>query len=180
VLLLLRRFDRSSFLISAGATLPVLAWQFQNWSAAGDARPALSAIGALRPLEVWNVFSPHPLASLLLSIAFPLAVALFAFRDARQSHALVVAWLIAGVAIAQFALLAEPGEWWRHGNYYWGTVPALYILFLVSLCELCSPSRPVLGGRRAGRWACWILLGLHVASGILFYVRSLLGYGYRA
>ena len=179
LLFLLGRLDRSALLLGVAATLPILGWQYQHWSAFGVTRLATTGIITLQPLEVWRLFSPHPLASLLLSIAFPLAVALFARRDARQREALVAAWLLTAIATAQFALLAEAGGRWRHGNYYWGTVPAVYILFLVSLCELSSP-RPLAGGRKSGFWACWILLGLHVASGVLFYVRSLLGHGYRA
>jgi hypothetical protein len=179
LLALAGRFDRRAFFLCAALTLPVLGWQYQHWSEFGVTRAATSGILTFQPLEVWRLFSPDPFASLVVSLAFPLAVVLLVRGQSRLPDVFAAAWLLTAIAVAQFALLAEGGNRWRHGNYYWGTVPALYILFLVSLCELVG-FRADSSGRRTAQRACWLLLGVHVASGVLLYVRSLLGHGYRA
>ena len=82
----------------------------------------------------------------------------------------LAAWLITLVAVLQFALLAEPEPRLGDANYYWGVVPAVYLLFLVSAVELLA--RPA--GSRANRsWraGCWLLLALHAASGIILLAR---------
>ncbi len=146
----------------------VLAWQYRQALALGlEARG--QGVAELQPLEVWGIYSPNPLASALVSLAFPLAVAGFALRDARQRGPLAAAWLSAAVAIAQFALLAEPEPKLGDGNYYWGVVPTVYLLFLVSACELLTP-RPLSPARRVARAFCWALFAAHAASGIVLYL----------
>jgi hypothetical protein len=152
----------------AAPALAVLGWQYRQALALGlEARG--QGVVSLRPLEVWQIYSPHPLASALVSLAFPLAVAAFAARDIRQRVPLVAAWLTTALAVAQFALLAEPEPRLGDANYYWAVVPALYLLFLVSACELLAPRR-LSAARRAGRAGCWALLAAHAASGVFLYL----------
>ncbi len=145
----------------------VLGWQYEHALRLGLEAHGESVV-SLQPLEVWRLYSPHPLVSTLVSLAFPLAVAAFAARDARQRRPLAAAWILTAVAVAQFALLAEPEPRLGDANYYWGVVPAVYLLFLVSACELLAP-RPLSGMRRAARAACWALLAAHAASGVFLY-----------
>lgn len=152
----------------AGPSLLVLAWQYQHALALGLEAPGAGML-SVQPLEVWRIYSPHPLASTLVSLAFPLAVAAFAGRRPRHGHALLSAWLVTALAVAQFALLAEPEPKLGDANYYWGVVPAVYLLFLVSACELLA-DRAVSSGRRRARRACWALLALHAASGVFLYL----------
>jgi hypothetical protein len=161
-------------LLSAPAVL-ALGWQYHQALATG-LTVAGEGVLAVQPLEVWQGFSPHPLVSALVSLAFPLAVAVLAWRGARLGRALAAAWLLALVAVAQFALLAEPGPRLDDGNYYWGVVPAVYLLFLVSACELLAREEepaPEAGRRasRRARLACWAILALHAASGVWLYLR---------
>jgi hypothetical protein len=151
----------------AAPALAVLGWQYRQALALGlEARG--QGVVSLRPLEVWQMYSPLPLASALVSLAFPLAVAAFAARDVRQRGPLLAAWLTAALALAQFALLAEPEPRLGDANYYWAVVPAVYLLFLVSACELLAPRRLSLA-RRAARAGCWALFAAHVASGVFLY-----------
>jgi hypothetical protein len=153
----------------AAPALVLLAWQYHHALASGLEAPGRGLLG-VRPLEVWSDYSPHPLASALLSLAFPLAVAQFAARSARHGRALAAAWLLTLLAVAQFALLAEPEPKLSHGNYYWAVVPALYLLFLVCACELLA-ERALSARGRLARLGCWALLALHAASGVWFYAR---------
>ena len=151
----------------AAPAVAVLGWQYQHALAVGLEAPGEGMV-SLQPLAVWSLYSPSPLVSTLVSLAFPLAVTAFAARAARHGRALLLAWLVTLVAVAQFTLLAEPEPKLGDANYYWGVVPAVYLLFLVCACELLA-SRAASPARRAGRLGCWVLLALHVASGIFLY-----------
>ena len=166
--LLQRRLEPVRLLLLALPALAVLAWQYQHAISSGlEARGA--GMVMLRPLSVWRLYSPHPLVSGLVSFAFPLAVLAFAWRDPRHRGLLAFAWLLALVALGEFALLAEPEPRTGDANYYWGLVPATYVLFLLSAAELLAP-RPLPGRRRLCRLGCWVLLALHAASGIVLYL----------
>lgn len=150
----------------AGPTLAVLAGQLAH---ARSLSPASgSTLLEIQPLFVWKAFSPHPAFSVLVSLAFPLAVLAFAWSDRRHARTLAVAWFALGVAVLQFALFAEPGERLWDGNYYWGVVPTSFLVFLVSVAELLAP-RSLPRPRRAARALCWLLLALHVAGGVILY-----------
>ncbi len=145
-----------------------LGWQY--WQAISSGlEPRASGPLSIQPLEVWRLYSPHPLASALVSLAFPLAVSAFALPRPRHGRALVAAWLVTAVAVAEFALLAEPEPRLGDANYYWGVVPAVYLLFLVSACELLAERAPR-GRTTAMRAVCGALLTLHVASGVFLYL----------
>jgi hypothetical protein len=127
----------------------------------------------IAPFAVWSLYSPNPLASLLLSAAFPLSVLWFYRDQVRGNEALVLAWLTFGVAVATAVLFAETGERFSHGNFGWGASMAIYMLFLMSADIVCR--------RRfsARSWPVIAILLLHLASGVYFYGRIVTGAGYR-
>ena len=96
---------------------------------------------------MWSIYSPQPLVSALVSLAFPLAVLAGSRRRRAPSGRSLAAWLVTWSASVQFALLAEPEPRLGDANYYWGVVPAVNLLFLVSAAELLA--RPA--GSRANR-----------------------------
>jgi hypothetical protein len=138
------------------------------------------------PFAVWSVFADPPPAdvlyhirpavllvripaSILLGIAFPCAVALCFPRQVRGDWRTLFAWLVLGVAVVQYAALAEmPIERFLSGNFFWAIVPACFILFLES-CRLLGEQ--AMGFRRI---FCFLLLLLHAASGVLCLARALM------
>lgn len=83
----------------------------------------------ISPFLVWRTYSPYPFFSLLLSIAFPLTVFLFYYRQFERY--LLMSWLVFLFALGMFSFLAEyPNH--TGGNYWWGSIAANYILFLFS------------------------------------------------
>jgi hypothetical protein len=120
------------------------------------------------PFLAWSAVSPDILASVLLGIAFPLAVAVFYFRGVVRDPKLLLAWSVLGVAILQYALLAESGERLNHNNFGWGPVLANQVLFVVC-CDflLRRPSS-------AYRYVAFGVLGLQVLSGCVCLTRCLL------
>ncbi len=175
---LARRWPLRSLAAALLPTLPVLGMQLVT----GFGEERGSGL-AFEPLTVWLKFTEipagetHALGSLLVSFAFPAGFALLAGRAVADRRPLVLAWLALGVALAQFLLFAETGAWLYHGNFYWGTVPCLYLVFVLSIVELGRLDVGRLG--RAGpavRALLWGLLAAHVASGALFWHRSLQGW----
>jgi len=166
---LLRLRRPLSLAVLLGPTLAVLGWQlYHARSIALALAPWAGSLLAIQPLEVWRAYSPHPLVSALVSLAFPLAAQAAVGRDARHPRALAAAWLVTAAAIAEFALLAEPGPRLWDANYYWGVVPATFILFVVCAAELLAP-RDAAAPRAALRRTAWALLVAHAASGVFLW-----------
>lgn len=123
----------------------------------------LLAMGG-RPLE--------RMGRLALSAAFPAAVGSLYWNRARRSAPLVLAWLVFGAGAALSYLVAEEGRRAYHGNLLWSGQAALFVLFVASalfLLEQPTPG-PAIDARRA---VALSVLGLHVASGVVFLVHPL-------
>jgi hypothetical protein len=123
----------------------------------------------VRPFAVWHLYSPHPVASLTLSLAFPAVALAVTWRSAVRDTAVMIAWVVFALALMQFVLLAEAGRAFPDGNFFWATYAALFILFMTSARSLLV-ARP--RGWRA--FVAWGAFWAHVASGFgyLLYLFS--------
>jgi hypothetical protein len=112
-----------------------------------------------RPFAIWELHSKNIPASVLLGVAFPLAVAVCYPRQVNRSLPLTLAWTTLGVAVASFALFAESFPRITHANWWWGLLYADQVLFVASAALLLE--------QRAGpaRAFCFGVLGLHALSG---------------
>jgi hypothetical protein len=127
----------------------------------------------IAPFAIWSLYSPNPLASLLLSAAFPLSVLGFYRDEIRGNAALALAWMTFAVALVTVILFAEQGSRFAHGNFLWGAYMAIYILFLASAqIVLRHPFT-------ARSWPVLAIFVLHLASGVYFYGRIVTGLGFR-
>jgi hypothetical protein len=146
---------------------PVSSGPFGNPNAAEE-----SVHVGFAPLAVWRLYSPNIPVSLLLSVVFPLGVAVLYFNEIKRDTSVLLAWAVLLVAIAQYALLAETGQRFIDANWIWASNFAMYLVFLVSTAVL-------LAQRRSTRfYFLAVLFGLHLASGIYYYARVALGLGY--
>jgi hypothetical protein len=134
----------------------------------------LDTSAIVAPFAVWSLYSPHPLASLMLSLAFPLAVLLLYRESWRGNEALVLAWAVFAIALLEFVLLAEPGPRFSAANFLWGPCMALYLVFLTS-AEIFL--RQPMSARCVAVLAFFLL---HLGSGVYFYWRIVTGLGYFA
>ncbi|MGZ4200164.1 MAG: hypothetical protein ACXVP1_08255 [Thermoleophilia bacterium] len=156
-----------ALLVVAAACAPVvavLAWQYTVTFGQGGVRA-----GGLRwaPLKAWHIYSPHPLISLLLSLAFPLAcIALFGRRILADRMVRLGA-ATAALGILEFALLADLSAV-RDDDVAWTAYVATYMLFLACVAWL-------LGLRSRDRKSdiAWAVFALHAAAGIFYIVRIL-------
>ncbi len=121
----------------------------------------------LAPFRAWRfMMSRNIPASILLGTAFPAAVVACFPRGVLYDRRLLFAWAVLSVAVVQFALFSELARE-SHANFYWGLIPADYILFMESCRFLAGrPARLRVG-------LCYSVFGLHVVSGLIYLTRSM-------
>ena len=134
------------------------------------------------PLYLFNKQSP--LASdfiflkLLLSIGFPLAVAVCFIKESIKDTKLMFAWLMTVFGMLQVYLFVETGERMYHANFLWSGQIAAFILFVASAALLFKlqklPHYP-----KARIKFCWSVFALHAIYGGLWYHFNLIGSRYK-
>lgn len=155
---------------AAVAAVPALgALTFQYLATFGEG--ATGGI-SVAPFLVWAQHSPNPLASLVLSTAFPLAFLAGYWRESWKDEHLATAWLVFAVAVGMFALLAENGRA-VYGNFGWGAHLSIAVLFIATAASYLQVARLDLRSVLVGAF----LLG-HVATGVWFFFRLLQGISY--
>ncbi len=124
------------------------------------------------PFAVWSHYSPNILASLILSIAFPLAYIIFYFSKARVNKSIILSWVIFIVSLLQFMFLTESGIRGLDGNFGWGCFISLYILFLTTAIDFFKQKFSI-------RYSLvLIILSLHLLSGSYYFHKLFLGLGF--
>lgn len=124
------------------------------------------------PFVVWSMYSKCIPLSLLVSVAFPISFTLVYFNQMRDNSKIIFSWLVFIVALLQMALFAISGRGMGAGNLFWGSYIALFILFLTCVSSLMK--QPV---NKKWLFVMTIFL-LHVISGLAYYFKILMGYGY--
>jgi hypothetical protein len=171
-----REFARALWCF-AGLTLVaifILGLQYADSYLSSGVTPSASATSSpfiIAPFAVWTLYSPNIPASLLLSIAFPLSVAILYFDKIKANLPTLLAWGVWLVALLQYILLAETGEYFRDGNWGWGSNIAMYIVFLTSMMVVLS--EPI--SRRF--YLVTVVWTLHLATGIYYFVNISRGIG---
>lgn len=124
----------------------------------------------LLPFQVESAFSKNLLPKFLLSILFPLGVALIFNRDALQKVELQLAWLTFLAGAFQMYFLAEGGDRMLHGNFRWSAQIALFLLFAASARYLyLLPPKTALNQGKA-RWFANCLYLAHLFAGAAYYL----------
>ena len=156
-----------ALLVVAAACAPVvavLAWQYTFTYGQGAVRA-----GGLRwaPLRAWHIYSPHPLVSLLLSVAFPLACIVLFGRRILADRMVRLGAAVAALGILEFALLADLSAL-RNDDVAWTAYMATYMLFLACTAWLLGRR-----GRDTKSDVAWGVFALHAAAGIFYIVHIL-------
>jgi hypothetical protein len=134
------------------------------------ARGSQPSLLVFQPLEVMGYYSERwqmPLF-LVLSIAFPLCVALAGWPASRRDGPLTLAWLVFGIAAACGYLLAEAPPHTGDGNWLWSGQVALFVLFAQSILFLRSRGPDASPSKRR-RQACAVAFTLHLACGLVWF-----------
>jgi hypothetical protein len=119
------------------------------------------------PLDAVRSVSLTLAPKLLSSIAFPLAVTILLRRQALRSREYILSLFIFLFGAAYFYLLAEDGYRISHLNFAWGASIGLFLWFLTSTALLWRHRHEV---HRSWLYFCYVVLALHLVSGIVWYV----------
>lgn len=174
-------------LLLAGMILPavaVLLWQY-SWQYNQTAHTLNGKTYRIvfHPLAAVSSWSQFVIYKGMLSVVFPVMVALFYARQTWQSTRMRLAWLVFAVSAAQFYLIAEEGRE-ADGNFTWGAQIALFILFTESVMlilhrdPMFSPvgETPPLKHRLLWRLSfCAVAFVCHVGAGGYYYYHLLTG-----
>ena len=136
------------------------------------------------PFALLNDPLPVLAAKLAASIAFPATVTWLFPREARSDTHLKFAWRLALAGLLLQLVLAETGPRLLHGNFGWSSQIALFVLFVAALrvwARVLWRAEPADAATTRGLVAGALVLGLHLASGIIFlslYWRGVGGLGW--
>ena len=161
-----------------GFMLPaVLVLIYQYWI--GFAESGSTRI-ILAPLLEMKYYAPSLLGWMfLLSFLFPLVVLILQFRRVVQDQWLLLAWGVFIVGAGMTYLLAEEGGREYNLNFSWSAQVGLFILFIQSAMFLIRNwnSKEINGIQSIPTWQkilVGITLGLHLTSGIIWYLAEVL------
>jgi hypothetical protein len=124
---------------------------------------------ALLPFVVVSLTSDFVLLKFILSILFPLAIAILYWKWARQDREMIFAWAGFGIGALQYYLLAETGDRLAHGNFSWGLQIGLFILFVVSIRFLLKQQYSFRRLVSPSTWLQYAFYTPHVLAGLLYY-----------
>jgi len=165
-------------MIFAGVVIPsllLLWWQYSfTYSHPEDGTRGI----IFAPLEVIRLHSQWLLPKLMLSILFPLYIAIAYFKDVLRDLSLRFAWLMFFIGIFYQYFLAETGYRFGHGNFFWSAQITLFILFVFSFVFLLHQSEKASGDILAGPWSRKFIIGLilfaaHVGCGLIWYATQI-------
>lgn len=145
----------------------VLLLGFQFWMEFGTPKSEPSGI-EFAPFKAWSQFTPNYSASTILGLAFPMSVATLYWRRLCRDEYLGWAWLTMAFAMLQLILLAEKGPRWMHGNFLWGAIFSIAIVFIYSARLLQNAPRDF------RRICCELVLILHAGSGLVCLIRAMM------
>lgn len=113
-----------------------------------------------------TMYSGYLLPKFLLSLVFPLALAVFYWPQIRKDPRQLLAWISFAFGVIYSYFIAEGGDHFKDGNFTWSGEITLYILF-------CASTIYWLENHRQGLLKEWQLItawSLHLAFGLLYYL----------
>jgi hypothetical protein len=178
---LLRRAPISPSGLLLGLYLPgaaVLGWQFYATYAGHNADSTYHDAIDWAPFKFMSYWATDLLSKFLLSIAFPLAVALVYWKEARRDAWMQLSWLTFLFGTFYSYLLAERVNWGA-GNFVWSGYIADFLLIVGSavfwLRQVSRKPRSL--WLRSGAILCGAVLLLHAVSGVRLDWSYLTHYG---
>ena len=135
----------------------------------------------IAPFVVAGARTPSIAISMLLLLAFPLLMLILSAIRKSVSWGDIFAWLMLLWGLVWRLFLAEKGERTYHGNFSWGYMLAVYLVWYTAVRSYLKLyfSEQMTGNKRgAGFVLATIVLALHLVSGIYYLIYLIaLGHG---
>jgi hypothetical protein len=153
----------------AGLGIPaaaVLAWQFYETYSGYSTSGMYHDSVMWAPFKILSYWATGLFSKFLLSILFPLVVAIVYWDEARRDSMLQLAWLCFLFGALYSYLLVEKANW-AAGNFVWSGYITVFILFVASMVfwlrqAALATSR---GWSRTRVLLCGCAIALHAISG---------------
>ncbi len=126
--------------------------------------------------RVWSIYSDNIPLSIFLAGAFPICVLAFNFKILKTNAYYRFAWQVYATGLVMYALLYEKGPRDAHGNFGWGYICGLFIVFMVSIMVLLKNTLRKIAREEVLRIKGliiialqWILLIIHTLMGLHYF-----------
>lgn len=139
----------------------------------GDSQDGI-VFGFMKSLKL---YSDYPILSLVQSLAFPLFILLTNIKTIAKDRKHSFVWVMNTVALVEFLVISESGARSKDGNFDWGYNFTLMLVFISSVVILEKIKNEKTKNLAYIVFA-YILLALHIISGLIYFGRILRGETY--
>ena len=121
-------FQRYFFLLS-GISILILFYQYIHTFGAKEASHIIIDL-----FGVWSLASQNIGISVFLGLAFPLLLTLFK-TDILNDNTILLSWIMILIGMIYYAVFAQSGRFYSHGNFGWSYMIAMSLLYLFSIIK---------------------------------------------
>ena len=129
-------------------------------------------------MTILKMYHNYPIISLIQSATFPLFILITNFKTIIKKHEYSFVALMNVFGLFEFLFLQENGVRLKDGNFTWQYLFTLFLAFVFSVIILDNRRKAVHTKNKIYFVICYMLLVLHLLSGIFYFTRLLMGYNY--
>ena len=155
-----------SFLLLSFMSIAILFYQYTHTFNQKEGRIILDFLG------VWSLSSQNIPLSIALALAFPLFFTGLK-TDILNNRYILLSWIMTFISIIYYAIFAQTGRFYSHGNFGWSYMIAMSLLYLFSIVHFFKIFRTI---PFIKRYFLMILLVLQTAIGLYYFIHVLMGY----
>ncbi len=147
-----------------------------SYTAAGlDESVEKFVFAPFKTLMSYSSFGYEIPLKIVMSAVFPLYVTIYYWKEIKSKLTFQLGWMNFLVGLIMTLLFAEETRY-AHGNFLWGSMTGIFILFVITVIHYFNDLAPKLE-KRSTRWRDWVpalLLALHLVSGFIYYFNALI------
>ena len=143
----------------------VLFYQFLYTFHTGDSKVFIDLLG------VWSRSSQNISISIVLALAFPLLFLLLESKIIHDDY-ILFSWIQIIIGIFYYAVFAQTGKYYLHGNFGWSYVLAMSILYLFSIIKFFQMYNDI---QKFKKYVLLLLLFMQVFIGFYYFIKILEG-----
>ena len=158
------------FCLSLLPTGVLLLYQFSNVFTGTNSPAEETGIG-FELFKAWHVYSNNIPLSLVMALAFPIAVLVLNMRQMKNDGGVRLAWQLWLTGFLTFLICYEKGFRFSHMNFSWGYMHGLFFVFMVSILQMIrNLMRKGTLSKRLMFVPEIVLFAYHLICGIVFFV----------
>ncbi|MCI5954013.1 MAG: hypothetical protein MRZ49_05500 [Lachnospiraceae bacterium] len=158
------------FCLSLLPTGVLLLYQFSNVFTGTNSHAEETGIG-FELFKAWHVYSNNIPLSLVMALAFPIAVLVLNMRQMKNDGGVRLAWQLWLTGFLTFLICYEKGFRFSHMNFSWGYMHGLFFVFMVSILQMIrNLMRKGTLSKRLMSVPEIVLFAYHLICGIVFFV----------